>query len=908
MDDGEQICSAKPKAPLITPSASPPHFRPQSHRIPDQPSPTKRPRLSSAPRPTQQRASSSSSAQNETFNFHRAREESAMRLFDVWAGLAERYSRRLDEDDIIDITTGKVVKDRGILRSSQTCSVGAFADPTPDDAEDELEEDEEEDDIDELDTITLCDMEGPILADLGTGDDQDLKEFLEAEQRRREIYGSEADETEGSTYESQPEDTIKELDREISQGDLEGSQTSDPQEPIYVDSGSEDELGGWDWEEASTIYRLPKEVDNDSEVEISNSARQLTPMSPEVPPPPWTSPDSLPRRVSNQRQLQTPPQSNSSVPRATSDDFLDYPLPTSSPRSSSLPRSSSPLSKHDSLPIKSRPVARGRKKLISERSQAQAKHPSRPMPRLDLAKVSAEPPIKSKPVSQTSSTSPKAHSSDSGLSNMKKQSRMTSVQPAKKRGRPRKQPVSDIEVQTHRRTPFQAPLEKMNVSKEEEIERKPRSTAKTKGKQKAAFTDERAKSSQEDLVRRSSPPLVSEPSSRSRSLRPSVLKSSSASRDEPLLDDVGSSSRKTKPIPQGTRRGPLPGSKRKRVVSSAEMLEETRMSIPEPSTEDITRPYSRSRRRSTDASDEPDFVQDTSAGHRQKRKQSLQRQLPSAQSESDDASEEEEVEQGQRHSSRAPSHLNTPYYPYPPLLYPTHHPPDQQQPIYTPLHDPRAQYIFTHAMQQIFALGSGAWAPPPPPARGSTPFTPKHHHCHREDLAPPQIYSTPMHHPHPYPFSYDPILSRATLPPSSPEVSSSPSVSASGGRPRRKSLVQRSQSRGRRVSFKDEESDIDRLSGPDAYSDGARPPDRWHDSSGSKELVKKGKGKGKESAHGGRSMSEAEPEPIYRPQVRNRGRPPKRHQTPGPSPREKDPPRDIWRVSVAHQNRTKSRA
>lgn len=42
-----------------------------------------------------------------------------MRLFDTWMQLGERYGRRSDADDIVDIRTGEVIKDRGVLRSLQ---------------------------------------------------------------------------------------------------------------------------------------------------------------------------------------------------------------------------------------------------------------------------------------------------------------------------------------------------------------------------------------------------------------------------------------------------------------------------------------------------------------------------------------------------------------------------------------------------------------------------------------------------------------------------------------------------------------------------------------------------------------------------------------------------------------------
>ncbi|KAG5721479.1 hypothetical protein E4T56_gene13234 [Termitomyces sp. T112] len=814
MDCSEKTYRTEPKPPLITPSASPPHY---SSR-PLQPSPTKRPRLSSAPRQVQQRASSSSSTPADSFNFHHAREESAMRLLDAWAGLAERYSRPLDEDDIIDITIGKVVKDRGVLRGSQTFTVGAFVDPNLEDAEDDLEEDEEEDDNDEFDSLANPAMRGidvlP-LVDLDARDAQDLKEFMEAEQRRREIYGSEADETEGSIYESQ-------LDETLGNGsDRNASEESRLPEPIHVDSGSEDELGGWDLKEASAVYRLRKEEDSDSEAEVLNKSVWI---SPEVPSPPWTSPKTPSRRVSNQRQLQSP------LP----DDFSDHPPPTSPPRSSS------PLSQYDSSPIKSRPGARGSKKPVSDRkrtiaSQAQPKHLSSPIPRLDLTKVS-ELSVKSKQIPS------RAHIS--GSTKTKKPSKKMSVHSSNRLKGKSKQPTSNVNRQS---APSQVSPQREHDAPQDKIERKSRLTPKAKGKQKAPFADKKAESSEEASPRQPSPhPASKLGSSGSRSLRPSASALRTA---EPLLDDVGSSIKKPKPKPLATLPSPIPGKKRKRIVSSAETVDETRTSSPEPPTQDISRNPSTSqfRRQSNSVSDEPDIIQDFDPTRKEKRKHNPQQGSSLVESESDDASQEEEINQGQRYSSRAPSHFNVPHYPYPPPLYLPHHLPNLQQPIYTPLQDSHAQYILTQAMQQIFALGSGAWAPLPPQARGSTPLTPKHHRRHRGDYSPPpSMYSTPMHHPHPYPYYYDPLLS--TLPPSSPEVPSSPpGMSASGGQPRRKSLVKRGQSTGRRISFIDEKSDTDVLSGTDAYRNQADSPTRRQVSrSGSIDHRKKGKGKARD--------------------------------------------------------------
>jgi hypothetical protein len=76
------------------------------------------------------------------------------------------------------------------------------------------------------------------------------------------------------------------------------------------------------------------------------------------------------------------------------------------------------------------------------------------------------------------------------------------------------------------------------------------------------------------------------------------------------------------------------------------------------------------------------------------------------------------------------------------------------------------------------------------------------------------MYITPTHHPHPYPYAYDPEFSNATVPPDTPVMSSPGELKESG---RRKSLVERSKSRGRRVSFRIEREDID-VDAMDIYS------------------------------------------------------------------------------------------
>ncbi|KAG6819991.1 hypothetical protein H0H93_006694 [Arthromyces matolae] len=799
----------EPGLALITPSASPPRSR-----IPEQPSPTKRPRLASlAPRQVLQRASSVST---DTINFHKAREESALRLLNVWSGLAERYSRPLDEDDIIDLATGKVVQDRGVLRNSQTCIVGAFADSGADDAEDALEEEEEEEEeVDELDSFapsTLRLDEGKarvaLLSEPSAQDAQDLQEFLEAEQQRKEIYGDDVHETDGSLYEDDAVDGSA-SERFSESGYAESERFSESvysaserfSEPVYVDSGSEDELGAWEVTEGSIIYRVSKDEEEYSEDELVPrtqtpplSPAVLLPLSPEVPPPPWTNP--LPTKNTkntsfSNRQLQTPPKSQSSLtPTSQSSPPL---LPTSSPS-----RSSPSYTQYDLSPTK--PIRRDLQKY--ENPISDHKKHSDSVPFLDLTKSDTECSIKPR--------HPAA--------------RKHSTRESEKLAKPTKTPLVE----------------------------KSGSTARSKGKQKAtSFDNQIPKENLNDdtlSMRRSPSPQKSSKPSRYPSHQLSSSMNPIKSRTNPTPEIVASSSKKApkQTLQAQTTPATVPGKKRKRIVSSADVVEDAKSVSPVPSPEDIrsrSRNPSQSRRRSSDASNKSEVSEEyiSKPQRRGNRNQPPRQRSPSHSG--SESSEEEEVQHGQRRPSRAPSHHPAPsqYYPFPQPLYPhppSHTPPDQQQPIYTPLQDPRVHHIFTQAMQQIFALGSTTWGPPPPTphghqTRGSTPFTPVHHHRrqyrhgHTELSQPPPplppIYSTPVHHSHPYPYSYDPMLSNGTLPPSSPEPpSSSPGMSASN-RHRRKSIVKRSQSRGRHVSFMDEkgegsESDDDPLADLDAHA------------------------------------------------------------------------------------------
>lgn len=87
------------------------------------PSPSKRPRLvgpsssSSSSRLSRLAGSSASTPTRlDDEEYTAARLASRSRVLAIWGSLEERYARAMDEDDIVDLETGKLIQDRGVLR------------------------------------------------------------------------------------------------------------------------------------------------------------------------------------------------------------------------------------------------------------------------------------------------------------------------------------------------------------------------------------------------------------------------------------------------------------------------------------------------------------------------------------------------------------------------------------------------------------------------------------------------------------------------------------------------------------------------------------------------------------------------------------------------------------------------
>lgn len=321
LDKGKQ--PLLPTNALITPSASPPAFSPSNpqfrRKSTSRPPPPKRVRTSSTPStsdPSELNAPSSSSSSSVAQALDTNRDEawraSSQRLMDVWSQLAERYNVPLDKDDIIDLRTAKLVKDRGVTRrSKRVYRIGYFGDPSSDDGNEEREED------DEIDIVSRPEPQVPIklemeksnrvlspFTEMNPEDADDLRAFLEEEERRKAVGGVDDEEDED-------EIGVETLLAE----DLDS-------DSVEILSLEEDE--GSDWvtdDNGEEVRRVKKTI-------VGTTQRALTPVDSEDEFASWDPDDAAPVHTT------TPPP----PPRQRSPDMIDLTTP-SPPSSRDLPSS-----------------------------------------------------------------------------------------------------------------------------------------------------------------------------------------------------------------------------------------------------------------------------------------------------------------------------------------------------------------------------------------------------------------------------------------------------------------------------------------------------------------------------------------------------------------------------------------
>jgi hypothetical protein len=288
------------------------------------PSPAKRPRLASTPSSTS--LPSTPTRDRDTVDFYQARFESTMRLKSAWAQLAQRYARPLEEDDIIDLRDARILKDRGVVRGLHAkVSFGGISilDEPGNEANSEAggAHSEDEDDFDEIDSISreARGLEAQLrrvkpLRDLDS-EDEELKDFLEAERRTREEFGPVDEEVDEDWSEdlAQLQDDAEDESGDLADEVIEILESSDEESEHQdfsrtfttrthedSDSEDEDELGRWVHDESTAIYEVVRTptVPDDEVIEIFDTPPSSPPPSSPPPslPPSSPSPDPPPRR------------------------------------------------------------------------------------------------------------------------------------------------------------------------------------------------------------------------------------------------------------------------------------------------------------------------------------------------------------------------------------------------------------------------------------------------------------------------------------------------------------------------------------------------------------------------------------------------------------------------------------
>ncbi|KAI0947312.1 hypothetical protein AcV7_009768 [Taiwanofungus camphoratus] len=812
MDERETTRKDPPaRFALVTPSASPPASRSffPPLRLPDRAPSAKRSRLASTPS-----SLSISTPTSGTFeppnDIDEDRRAASSRLINLWSQL-----------------------DRGVLRGSlKKFDMGCFAGDEPlsdvndvgSDAGDAITDD----DVDELDAFAPeanisdeLEMEKeklhiPPVQEMNPADAEDLREFLEAEQRRKELYGEEEDDDEAVGLRSLDHtDDLRtlrgkfgrsgELDEDSDEGDAETPITHEDEHDedekddndiidvmtfqtksthVPLDDESEDELATWDIDDDAPVHsRVPRSDPADDIIDLTESppssatalrrGRSMGPPREPIgrPSQPQFKHELRARSKTPARkntivpsvpvsphlsplilQLCTPPQSSSSIVEDIP-DITQVLDDVSSPSPSPPPRP------------RPRPIPRykgaERSARLGEAAGSYAETAS-PVPHLDVVQFTAAP--KSKPIKKDSKPSMIAEVV------ITREAKAASSARGSKGGFP-------FSSDTQAKESDDQNLEDLPSSNA------PKATGKRKGKGKGKGKEV---------------------------IRPTVhLSSHATAEDDPQSDSVVSkvTSKVKTQKPERHSQDSVPplvrNRKRKRVISSSPLSDQSINNEVKRNTPPVL-----PRRCDEDGEQSP----------------------PSPGDKSDEFSKHDNRSRSPRRSrtpytyaSNQHASMYSPYVPY------THH--DHQAEYPHPnaaVQDPQAQLQIAQTIHHLAYLLNSAGLPlnqgfppayPPPFPHYSPnwpPFTPTHKHQrsgrHQQFDAPSSeagpsrsssVYATPTH-PHPYPYSFDPSFSGATLPPSSPAGSSEPSSPVQ----RQRSITRgRSKSRGRRVSFKLDDND-----------------------------------------------------------------------------------------------------
>ena len=190
-------------------------------------------------RPSSSSRDASVASHNPDDELAAKRKESTLKVLSIWDSLERRYARPLEQDDIVDLETMRIVHDRGALRSMPQRTFGTVHKPEHTNGaessggEDEDDEQDPEDDEDELGRWEVDDLEEVIRLrpqpnQLTVHDKNDLEEFLYAEEDRKAALGDPDEDFRQSSVESQSSfRPTPSTEQEREEGEEEGSATDD---------------------------------------------------------------------------------------------------------------------------------------------------------------------------------------------------------------------------------------------------------------------------------------------------------------------------------------------------------------------------------------------------------------------------------------------------------------------------------------------------------------------------------------------------------------------------------------------------------------------------------------------------------------------------------------------------------
>jgi len=286
------------------------------------------------------------------------RRESTLRVLNIWDSLEKRYARPLEQDDIVDLDTMRIVRDRGALRSMPQRTFGTVhkhehtngAESSG--GEDEDDEQDPEDDEDELGGWEVDELEEvirlrPQPKQLTVHDENDLDEFLDAEEHRKAALGDPDEDLRQSSEESQSSfRPTPSVEQEQDEEEYEGSATYDldrlPQKRVQFKSLSaspeaqeherqndKDEEEEEEEEEGEPVHRKRRALVED-DGSSSDDPLAVAP-SDDAPRYPSSEPENVPPHLRNVSCARSSSPKKPTPARPKRDPQLFTPSPSKSP-------------------------------------------------------------------------------------------------------------------------------------------------------------------------------------------------------------------------------------------------------------------------------------------------------------------------------------------------------------------------------------------------------------------------------------------------------------------------------------------------------------------------------------------------------------------------------------------------